>query len=60
LQKRLGRKKIDFWLAQDIPAKFVTFDLLFQNGELLLDFPLRGRKERLRKLLAVSVCKISS
>ena len=52
LQKRLGRKKVDFWLAQDIPAKFVAFDLLFQNGELLLDLSLRERKEHLRKLLA--------
>ena len=51
LQKRLGRKRVDFWLAQDIPAKFVAFDLLFQNGELLLDLPLRERKERLQKLV---------
>ena len=51
LQKRLGRKKVDFWLAQDIPAKFVAFDLLFQNGALLLDVPLWERKERLRRLL---------
>ena len=55
LQKRLGRKNVDFWLAQDIPAKFVAFDLLFQNGELLLDLSLRERKERLRKLLAKKV-----
>jgi DNA ligase-1 len=47
LQKRLGRKRIDMWLQQDIPVKFVAFDLLYQNGELLLDQPLVERKARL-------------
>ena len=52
LQSRLGRKKVDFWLAQDIPVKFIAFDVLFENGELLLDLPLRERKDRLRKIFA--------
>jgi DNA ligase-1 len=50
LQQRLGRKKVDFWLAQDIPVKFIAFDVLFENGELLLDRPLSERKQRLRKI----------
>jgi DNA ligase-1 len=54
LQKRLGRKKVDFWLAQDIPVKFIAFDVLFENGEALLDHALSERKERLRKMLAPS------
>jgi DNA ligase-1 len=52
LQQRLGRKKVDFWLAQDIPVKFIAFDVLFENGKLLLDHPLRERKERLRRIFA--------
>jgi DNA ligase-1 len=52
LQQRLGRKKVDFWLAQDIPVKFIAFDVLFENGELLLDHPLRERKERLARIFA--------
>lgn len=52
LQKRLGRKQIDFWLAQDVPVKFVVFDVLFENGELLLQLPLRERKERLQRILS--------
>jgi DNA ligase-1 len=52
LQKRLGRKKVDFWLAQDIPVKFIAFDVLFEDGEALLDHPLSERKDRLRKILA--------
>ena len=52
LQKRLGRKQVDMWLQQDIPVKFVAFDLLYQNGELLLDAPLAKRKARLDAIFA--------
>jgi DNA ligase 1 len=52
LQQRLGRKKVDFWLAQDIPVKFIGFDVLFENGELLLDHPLSKRRERLNRIFA--------
>jgi DNA ligase-1 len=52
LQQRLGRKKVDFWLAQDIPVRFIAFDVLFENGELLLDHPLSERKARLRTIFA--------
>ena len=47
LQKRLGRKRVDMWMQHDIPAKFVAFDLLYQDGELLLDERLSQRKVRL-------------
>ena len=47
LQKRLGRKQIDMFLQADIPVKYVAFDLLYQDGELLLDEPLGKRKTRL-------------
>jgi len=52
LQKRLGRKRVDMWLQQDIPVKFVGFDLLYQDGELLLDEPLAKRKARLDSVFA--------
>jgi DNA ligase 1 len=52
LQKRLGRKQIDFWLARDVPVKFVAFDVLFENGELLLKLPLSQRKKRLQRILS--------
>ncbi len=52
LQKRLGRKRIDMWLQHDIPVKFVAFDLLYQDGELLLDEPLVRRKARMNALFA--------
>jgi len=52
LQKRLGRKRMDLWIQQDIPVKFVAFDLLYQDGELLLDEPLAERKSRLGAIFA--------
>ena len=52
LQKRLGRRNPDLWLIAEIPVKFVLFDLLYQDGDLLLDEPLVERRRRLKQLLA--------
>src|SRR3984957_17327830 len=52
LQKRLGRKRVDMWMQHDIPVKFVAFDLLYQEGALLLDEPLPARKVKLDAALA--------
>ena len=52
LQKRLGRKRLDMFLQHDIPVKYVAFDLLYQEGELLLDEPLRKRQSRLDAVFA--------
>ena len=52
LQKRLGRKRVDMWMQHDIPVKFVAFDLLYRDGELLLDEPLTKRKLLLDKIFA--------
>jgi DNA ligase-1 len=50
LQKRLGRKRLDLFIQSDIPVKYVPFDLLYQDGELLLDEELAKRKQRLDTL----------
>ena len=52
LQKRLGRKRLDLFMQTDVPIKFVAFDLLYQDGELLIDEPLIRRKARLDVLYA--------
>jgi len=52
LQKRLGRKQMDLWLQHDIPVKFLAFDLLYQDGALLLDTPLAARRKRLEELFS--------
>lgn len=54
LQKRLGRKQLDLWLQHEIPVRFAAFDLLFQDGDLLLDETLRHRRERLEKILPLA------
>lgn len=51
LQKRLGRKQPDLWLRQKIPICYVVFDLLYRDGELLLDLSLGERHRRLETLL---------
>ncbi len=58
LQKRLGRRNPDLWLIAEIPVKFVLFDLLYQDGELLLDEPLVERRRRLKQLLAAQTKQV--
>jgi DNA ligase 1 len=51
LQKRLGRKRVDMWMQHDIPVKFVAFDVLYRDSDLLLDEPLSQRKILLDEVL---------
>jgi DNA ligase 1 len=55
LQKRLGRKQLDLWLQHDIPVRFAAFDLLYHDGELLLDEPLTQRRRLLEKILPLGL-----
>ena len=50
LQTRLGRKRPPEQLVAEVPVVFVAWDLLFQDGESLLEQPLRVRRERLQAL----------
>ena len=52
LQKRLGRKRLDLFIQNDIPVKYVAFDLLYHDGELLLGEPLTKRKASLDAVCA--------
>ncbi len=51
-QARLGRKTVDAELLQALPVVFIVFDILYQDGEVLLERPLRERHARLDRLLA--------
>src|SRR6202140_447360 len=51
LQQRLGRKKVSAKLMQDVPVAYLVFDVLYADGELLLDRPLRKRARILSDLL---------
>lgn len=51
LQKRLGRRdQADLFLPSDVSVKYVIFDLLWLNGESLLNRPLTHRRVHLDQL----------
>jgi len=50
LQKRLGRKKVPAKVLREHPAVLIAFDLLYLNGRLLMDEPLRERRRLLVEL----------
>jgi DNA ligase 1 len=52
LQQRLGRKQIDLFTSSLVPVSFVAFDLLYLNGETLLDLEFAERRLKLTDLLA--------
>jgi len=52
LQQRLGRKKVSAKLMQDVPVAYLVFDVLYVDGELLLDLSLRERARIVNDLLA--------
>ena len=52
LQQRLGRKKVSAKLMREVPVSYIVFDVLFVDGELLLERPLSERAKILDELLA--------
>lgn len=50
LQRRLGRKLVSPELREEVPVVLVAFDLLYLDGEALLDRPLRERRRLLEQL----------
>lgn len=55
LQKRLGRKQGDLFMRDEVPIKFVAFDLLWL-GESYLNRPLRERRQALDALAPKPDC----
>jgi DNA ligase-1 len=51
LQQRLGRKKVTEEMMGRVPVAYLAFDVLYANGELLIDRPLRERAEILDSLI---------
>jgi DNA ligase-1 len=50
LQQRIGRKKVTEEMRKATPVVFMAFDLLYADGELLLDRPLIERRSALTSL----------
>jgi DNA ligase-1 len=51
LQQRLGRKKVSDKMLREVPVAFLAFDILFADGRLLIDLPLRERARILDSLM---------
>jgi DNA ligase 1 len=52
LQQRLGRKKVSEKMLREIPVAYLVFDVLYADGDLLIDRPLRERARVLDGLLS--------
>ena len=51
LQKRLGRKRISDKMMQEVPVVYVSFDVLYAEGDLTIDRPLSERSELLTRIV---------
>jgi DNA ligase 1 len=54
LQRRLGRREHDLFMGEEIPVKFVAFDILWKEGASMLKTPLRERRKLLESLTLLS------
>jgi DNA ligase-1 len=52
LQRRLGRKSLSAKMLRENPTAFIAFDLLYRDGVLLMERPLRERIEAMGSLLS--------
>ena len=52
LQTRLGRRKLSKKLLEEAPVVFFAFDLLYLDGRVLFDTPMRERMTLLSELLS--------
>ncbi len=47
LGQRIGRKRVSNAWREQVPVIFMAFDLMYADGALLLDLPLKERRNRL-------------
>jgi DNA ligase-1 len=52
LQQRLGRKRVSAEMLDQTPVIFMAFDVLYSGNQLLLEYPLSGRRAQLEELIA--------
>lgn len=52
LQQRIGRKRVSEELQREIPVVLMAFDVLYWNGELVLERTLEERRKILEDLIA--------
>jgi DNA ligase-1 len=51
LGQRIGRKRVSNETRAGVPVIFMAFDLMAEGGELILDLPLRERRNRLEAIV---------
>jgi DNA ligase-1 len=51
MRQRIGRKKVSGEMMRQIPVVFMAFDLLYARGELLLERPLKERRNLLEAVV---------
>lgn len=52
LQKRLGRKNVGSELMREVPVILVAYDLLYADGQVLINESLESRRELLESMLS--------
>jgi DNA ligase 1 len=60
LGQRIGRKRVSNEWRRQIPVVFMAFDLMYARGELLLELPLRERRNRLEAVVEELVERVVS
>jgi len=60
LGTRIGRKNVSNEMRGQVPVIFMAFDLMYAGGELLLELPLRERRNRLESVAEALVERVSS
>ena len=60
LGQRIGRKRVSNEWRQEVPVVFMAFDLMYAGGELLLELPLRERRNRLEAVVEKLVERVVS
>jgi DNA ligase-1 len=60
LGQRIGRKRVSNEWRQQVPVIFMAFDLMYARGELLLELPLRERRNRLEAVVEKLVERVVS
>jgi DNA ligase 1 len=60
LGQRIGRKRVSNEWRQQVPVVFMAFDLMYAGGELLLELPLRERRNRLETVVEKLVERVVS
>jgi DNA ligase 1 len=60
LGQRIGRKRVSNEWRQQVPVVFMAFDLMCAGGELLLELPLRERRNRLEAMVERLVERVVS